>query len=209
MKIIGINGSPRLDKNSASMLDAALAGAAAAGAETERIDLFKFDFTGCLSCFACKRYGGESCGKCALEDGLSPLIEKIFEADALVIASPIYFADVPGAVRNLFERLWFPGLLYSKDGTVAYDKRMKIGLIYTMNLADEHVYDAVTSMHKFQFERFFGETEQLFATDTCQFDDYSKYASSMFDTVKKKENLLNKLPEDCRKAQEMGARLVK
>lgn len=209
MKIIGINGSPRLDKNSASMLDAALAGAAAAGAETERIDLFKFDFTGCLSCFACKRYGGESFGKCALEDGLSPLIEKIFEADALVIASPIYFADVPGAVRNLFERLWFPGLLYSKDGTVAYDKRMKIGLIYTMNLADEHVYDAVTSMHKFQFERFFGETEQLFATDTCQFGDYSKYASSMFDPVKKKDNLMNKLPEDCRKAQEMGARLVR
>lgn len=209
MKIIGINGSPRLDKNSASMLDAALAGAAAAGAETERIDLFKFDFTGCLSCFACKRYGGASFGKCALKDGLSPLIEKIFEADALVIASPIYFADVPGAVRNLFERLWFPGLLYSKDGTVAYDKRMKIGLIYTMNLADEHVYDAVTSMHKFQFERFLGETEQLFATDTCQFDDYSKYASSMFDPVKKKDNLMNKLPEDCRKAQEMGARLVK
>ena len=209
MKIIGINGSPRLDNNSASMLDAALAGAAAAGAKTERIDLFNLDFSGCLSCFACKRFGGESFGKCALKDGLSPIIEKIFEADALVVSTPIYFADVPGAVRNLFERLWFPGLLYSKDGSIAYDKKLNIGLIYTMNLTDESIYDSVTAMHKRQFERFFGSAEQLFATDTCQFDDYSKYASSIFDPVKKKENLIHKLPEDCRKAYELGAKLVK
>jgi len=209
MKIIGINGSPRLDKNSASMLDAALAGAVAAGAEAERIDLFKVDFSGCLSCFGCKRLGGKSFGTCALNDGHSPVATKIFEPGALIVSAPIYFADVPGAVRNLFERLWFPGLLYSKDGTTSYDKQINVGLIYTMNLSDESIYESVTDMHKRQFERFFGRTEQIFATDTCQFDDYSKYASSMFDPVKKKDSLLNKLPEDCRKACELGARLVK
>jgi len=209
MKLIGINGSPRFNKNSASMLDAALEGASATGAEIERIELFKLDYSGCLSCFACKRIGSKSFGKCALKDELSTVIEKIFEADAFIISMPIYFADVPGAVRNLFERLWFPGLLYSKDGSIAYDKRIKVGLIYTMNVADESIYAPVTNMHKLQFEKFFGSTEQLFATDTCQFDDYSKYTNTIFDPVKKQESLISKLPVDCRRAYELGERLAK
>ena len=55
MKIIAINGSPRRNRNTAALLDKALEGAAAAGAETELIHLYPLDFKGCASCFCCKR----------------------------------------------------------------------------------------------------------------------------------------------------------
>ena len=73
MKVIGINGSPRKTWHSAQLLDNALEGARAAGAETKRIDLFDLDFRGCISCFACKRLGGPSYTKCAQRDALTPV----------------------------------------------------------------------------------------------------------------------------------------
>ena len=60
MKVIGLNGSPRKNWTSAQMLEHALKGAAAAGAETELIHLIDLNATGCRSCFACKRIGGKS-----------------------------------------------------------------------------------------------------------------------------------------------------
>ena len=52
MKVIGINGSPRRNWNTATLVGDALEGASEAGAETEMFDLYEFDFKGCTSCFA-------------------------------------------------------------------------------------------------------------------------------------------------------------
>lgn len=207
MKIIGICGSPRKNGNSAAMLDAALAGAAEHGALTERIDLFDLRYSGCKSCFACKRLGGDSFGRCALRDDLTEVLDKILNADAVIIASPLYFGEVPGAVRNLFERLWFPGLKYAKDFSTAFPKRVKVRLIYTMNVADHRFYQNVIQSHRQNF-MMLGNTEVLTAEDTLQFDDYSLYASEMFDGAAKKLRHETVFPEDCAKAYEMGKRLV-
>ena len=210
MKVIGINGSPRRTKNTATMLEHALKGAAAQGAETELIHLFDLKFTGCKSCFHCKRLGGNYIGKCVLKDDLKEVLEKIFEADALVVASPIYYHDVTGAVRNLFERLWFPGNLYSADGSIAYTKRMKVGLIYTMGVpnVDKFQYTSMFERHKSIFEQYFGETQIITSLDAYQFDDYSKYTSSAFDPIKKKERYETEFPKDCENAVRLGEWLV-
>lgn len=55
MKLIAINGSPRRNGNTSTLLHKALEGAAAAGAETECIDLYTLNYKGCISCFSCKR----------------------------------------------------------------------------------------------------------------------------------------------------------
>ena len=73
MKTILLNGSPRKNWNTALMLKEARRGAEAAGAETEYVDLFDLSYTGCRSCLACKRKGGERC-KCFWKDDLSPLL---------------------------------------------------------------------------------------------------------------------------------------
>ena len=60
MKVMAINGSPRKEWNTATLLEKALEGAASQGAETELIHLYDLSFKGCKSCFACKTRGGES-----------------------------------------------------------------------------------------------------------------------------------------------------
>ena len=209
MKVIGLNGSPRKDWNSAQMLEHALKGAAAAGAETELIHLIDLNATGCRSCFACKRIGGKSFGRCAVQDDLHDILARILEADAVIISAPVYFGDVPGMVRNLFERLWFPGLMYRRDGACAYDKKVKVGLIYTMNCPDEHFYDSLINGHKGTFQRFFGETKVVCATETLQFDDYDLYVGDMFDVPRRQEKHEKVFPEDCQRAFQMGQELVK
>ena len=212
MKVIGINGSPRKKWHSAELLDNALAGARAAGAETTRIDLFDLQFRGCISCFACKRLDGPSYTRCAQRDALTPVLEEILTADALVVAAPIYYGEVPGAVRNFYERLLFPCNHYTgKAPDEGYGRRIHCGLIYTMGVdaaGNETVNYNTGARDQKRFQRFIGDTELLNAYNAYQFDDYSKYASSGFDPVKKKEYLDNEFPKECRKAYEMGERLV-
>lgn len=95
-KIIAINGSPRKNGNTAILLNKALEGAAEQGAETELINLYDLSYKGCISCFACKRKGGKSYGKCIFADELLLVLKKIEQADALILCSPIYFGTVTG-----------------------------------------------------------------------------------------------------------------
>ena len=208
MKVIGLNGSPRKNWNSAIMLENALKGAEAAGAETELIHLIDLNFSGCRSCFACKRKGGKSFGRCAVQDDMKDILGNILEADAVIISAPVYFGDVPGMVRNLFERIWFPGLMYRMDGACAYTKKVKVGLIYTMNCPDEHFYDQLISSHKGTFERFLGETKVVCATETLQFDNYDLYVGDMFNVERRKEKREKEFPQDCQRAFQMGKELA-
>ena len=207
MKIIGINGSPRADGNSARMLEAALQGARENGAEVERFDLRALDFSGCISCFACKELGGESFGRCGHRDELTPVLDKILEADALILATPVYFESTPGMVRNFFERLWFPAQQYAKNYASAYKKRIRVGLIFTMNLPSEDAYKDLIRNHRQLCTMLLGKTTVVTAVDTMQFDDYSKYASEIFDGNAKELHHETVFPKDCEKAYEMAKRL--
>ncbi len=88
MKIILLNASPRKNWNTAQLLQSAQKGAESVGAETEFVNLYDLNFTGCRSCLACKRIGAQR-NKCYWHDDLSPLIEKILSADAVIIGTPI------------------------------------------------------------------------------------------------------------------------
>lgn len=208
MKIIGINGSPRKTWNSATVLEEALRGASDAGAQVERIDLFDKHFTGCLSCFSCKRLGSPGFAKCALQDDLTELLQEIREAGAVIISAPIYCGSVPGAVRNLYERMLFPPNLYSTDGTTGYSRRIPIGLIYTMGAPDPKVNNDQAEQDKFRFEKFVGPVQTLNILDTYQFDDYSKYTSAMFDPEAKQKHRDEQFPAECAQAYELGKRLA-
>ena len=93
MKAISVNGSPRKKWNTATLLKKALEGAASEGAKTGLVHLYDLDYKGCISCFACKMKDGKSCGKCAVKDGLTPLLKKVNEADVIFLGSPIYFRN--------------------------------------------------------------------------------------------------------------------
>ena len=89
MKFIAVNGSPRKKGNTAVLLQNVLRGAEEKGAKTEFINLFDFNFKGCISCFACKRKGSQCNGICAVKDDLTGVIENILSSDYLLLGSPI------------------------------------------------------------------------------------------------------------------------
>jgi multimeric flavodoxin WrbA len=212
MKLIAFNGSPRKKWNTATLLEHALKGAKSEGAKTELIHLYDLDYKGCTSCFACKRIGGKSYGHCAMKDDLQPALKKAGAADAILIGSPIYYAITTGETRCFLERLMFPYSVYDKERSTLFGRKIRTGFIYTAGAKEEMVreigFDRNAQATEMAMARIFGSCESMFVTDTLQFDDYSKYVSTLFDLAEKKKHRDEQFPEDCKKAYDLGARLV-
>ncbi len=213
MKVIAVNGSPRKQWNTATLIGKALEGAVSQGAETELVHLYDLAFTGCISCFACKLKGGKRYGRCAVDDSLTPLYARIREADGLILGSPIYLGDITGHMRSFLERLVFPYLVYSDNPKTLFPRRIPIALIYTMGAPEEMArqmgYGQSFGRNEMLMQRIFGPVQSLMSYDTLQFDDYSKFVAPRFDPKAKAERRKTVFPEDCRKAFEMGVRLAK
>ena len=207
MKTILINASPRKNWNTAQLLKSAQKGAESVGAETEYIDLDDLSFTGCRSCRACKRKGAER-NKCYWKDDLSPLIDKILHADAVIIGSPIYMGEPTAHFRALYERVAFCTLSY--DGGPGYfEGKVNMGFIYTMNAPKEY-YDNNMRPVLQPTEYFYGlllhgDVKNMASFDTLQVSDYSKYSMGAFDEAEKKQQRSEQFPLDLEEAFQLGA----
>ena len=212
MKIIAINGSPRKKWNTATLLEKAAQGAASLGAEVELVHLYDLDYRGCISCFACKTTGGPSYGKCAVKDGLTPLLEKIARIDALILGSPIYYGTVTGEMRSFMERLFFPYSTYTDPPGTLFPKKIPTGFIYTLGateeLAKERGFHHPINLNEMVMGTIFGKSESLMCYDTYQFEDYSKVYAPRFNPEKKAKVRREIFPVDCEKAFELGKRMA-
>lgn len=213
MKIMAINGSPRKSWNTATLLNRAMEGAASKGAKTEFIQLYDLNYKGCKSCFSCKLKGGKSYGRCAVKDGLTPVLRRIEDASALILGSPMYIGAVTGMMRSFLERLIFPYLVYDRERSSLFNGKIPIGFIYTMGAPESRFKEAGWEQQLKLIEsitnRIFGRpSESLLSTDTYQFDDYSKYVATGMDVEAKAKRRNEVFPKDCQKAYEMGVRLA-
>jgi len=212
MKIVAVNGSPRKNWNTATMLNKALQGAASLGAQTQLVHLYDLSFKGCTSCFACKTKGGKSYGRCAMRDELTPILHAIEEADALILGSPLYLGRVTGEMASFQERLLFPFYTYTLPPASLRQRKIPAAYIYTMNVPEEALseygYDRYIATNEMGLQVVFGSGETLLACDTLQFDDYDQVVAPRFDAVAKARRRKEVFPEDCRKAFELGIRLT-
>ncbi|MBQ8676903.1 MAG: flavodoxin family protein [Alphaproteobacteria bacterium] len=216
-KVMILNASPRKNCNTAKMLKEAARGATETGAEVEYIDLVSLNYKGCMSCFACKVKGNKTGGLCAFKDDLRPVLEKILQADALIVGTPIYYSYPTGMFRNLMERLLFAVMTYSKGDKpnmprLLLEKKLATGLIYTMNCTPERAeqfnYPAILAPDNNYMELYFGHCEVLNAFNTYQFNDYSKYMADIVDVAEKEHQKETQFPKDLQAAYEMGKRLA-
>ena len=214
MKIIAINGSPRKGKNTASMCESFLSGAASVSTqiETELINLSDLHFSGCISCFGCKLKKSGSYGKCIVRDNLSPVLEQVSTADGIAFASPIYLDDVTGMMRCFFERLLFPFTSYEMGHKKIAPKRMPTAMIYTMNVTKEDMmrrgYDVSLSYIESKIAAILSKPELIYSFNTYQFDDYSKYKVEIFSQEEKAEHRRLLLPLERRNAFDAGRRMA-
>ena len=212
MNIIAINGSPRKEWNTATLLKKALEGAASQGAKTGLYHLYDLKYKGCISCFACKEKGGKSYGRCVVEDDLKPVFKKIESADALIFGSPVYLGNITGEMQSFLERLVFPYLTYSDPPQTLFPKKIPTGFIYTMGLTENLMHDFGYEQRFVGIDRFlariFGSSEHLLSFDTYQFKDYSKYVATRFNPEEKLKRRQEIFPKDCQKAFELGVKLA-
>ena len=211
-KIVAINGSPRSEWNTGSLIREAARGAEEASAEVQVFDLYKLDkFTGCVSCFGCKNEARP--GKCVYKDGLAPVLEAIREADGLILGSPNYLGDVSASFRALYERLIFQYISYKTEPQNYNQKRTPILFIMTSNLPEEMYpqvgYEGMLSTYQGTFNHIIGPTKVCVSGNTLQVKDYSKYNWTVFDPEEKKAHHEECFPKEKEQAYAFGAALVK
>ncbi len=103
-RVLAILGSPRPRGNTAVLLDRLLAGAAAEGAEAERVELRGLSYRSCRHCRGC-----DHSGLCVVGDDMQGLYDRLRAARHLVLASPIHFSGVSGEMKMMIDRgqaLW-------------------------------------------------------------------------------------------------------
>lgn len=113
MKILMINGSPRVNGNTAIALDEMAKVFELNGIDTEIIQVGNKAIRGCSACGYCFEHG-----KCAFDDIVNEAAEKFKECDGLVIGSPVYYASANGTLISFLDRLFYSS---------SFDKTMKVG----------------------------------------------------------------------------------
>ena len=207
-KIVVVNAGPRLGWNTHTLISEAARGAEEAGAAVERFDLFRLEkYTGCISCFGCKKEKNK--GRCICRDGLAPVLDAISVADGLIIGSPNYLSEMTASFRALYERLIFRNLTYNLEKPSCNAREIPVLLIMTSNAPDT-AYSQLLQNYQQTLSNFVGPTQVLVSGNTLQLKDYSKtdWPWSMFDAEAKRVRHETVFPQECRKAYEMGAALI-
>ena len=207
-KIIVIDGGPRKNFNTASMLQKFVDGASSVNSDIDvkTIRLYGLDYKGCMSCMACK-IKGKTSNICKFKDALTTILEEIAQADGLVLGSPIYFGDVTGQMRTFLERLAFPWLSYN-DYSLTATKKMPVVLVETMNgLPDRNNSNGYGSM-EYCIKGALGDPEHLIAYNTYQVKNYDRFELGGFSEEAKRQYRDENWEKDLQKAYDAGKRMA-
>lgn len=150
MKILAIVGSPRLRGNTNFLVDKALKTAAGLSAETEKIVLSRYNMNPCIAC--------KNCGKlktCLLKDDGNLILERLAEADGIILATPVYFYNVSAQMKTLIDRCHF---FYSHGRK---PKARSLGLVV---VAGEYgIKETLHALHRFNEVTFGVREERIFS----------------------------------------------
>ena len=207
-KIIIIDGGPRKNFNTASMLQKFAEGAMSVSdqIEVKTVRLYGLDYKGCMSCMACK-IKGKASNVCQFKDALTPVLEEIAEADGLALGSPIYFGDVTGQMRTFLERLAFPWLSYN-DYSMMAPKRMPVVLMETMNGTPERNNSQGYGSMEYCIQTALGEPEHLIAYNTYQVKNYERFELASFSEEAKRQWRDEHWEQDLQKAFDVGKQMA-
>jgi multimeric flavodoxin WrbA len=135
MNVVGFIGSPRRKGNTATLVGEVLRGAQEAGAQVAVYDLNALDIRGCQGCRACKKPGAA----CVQQDDMQALYGAIAGADAVVIGTPVYMAQVTGQTKVFLDRLY---AFLNDDFTHRLGAGKKTILVYTQGQPNPGAFQA-------------------------------------------------------------------
>jgi multimeric flavodoxin WrbA len=147
MKVIAINGSPRKGGNTEIMIRKVFEPLEAAAIETELIQVGGKMIRGCLACGKC---GEMQNGTCVVEnDIVNELIEKLREADGIILGSPTYFANISAELKAVIDRAGF--VSFTNGGI--YSRKVGAAVIAVRRGGAVPAFDAIN--HFFQINQMY------------------------------------------------------
>lgn len=133
LKVLTINGSPRKDGNTATILKQLERIAKKNGAKVEHVDLVDLDFSDCMECMGCQKGS-----KCITDDDMQGIYGKMQEADLMMIGSPIFMDAETGLTKSFVDRTF--ALLAPGKGSDPFDTRLDKGkkalVVFTCGMSE-------------------------------------------------------------------------
>ena len=99
-KVLILSGSPRKNGNSDILCDEFMRGALEAGNAVEKVRVAEKKISCCRGCYYCQKSGGE----CAIKDDMAELLQKMIDADVIVLSSPVYFYSIAAQLKAVIDR---------------------------------------------------------------------------------------------------------
>ncbi len=141
-KVLILKGSPRPNGNSAALADQVAEGARSGGAFVESFILHRMNIQPCDGCNTCESMID---GYCIIHDDMQILYPKLIEADAVLIASPVYWFNVSAQTKLLIDRIHALG---SAENNLLTGKQF--GIVLTYEDADPFISGAINPIRSFQ-----------------------------------------------------------
>ena len=137
MKVVAFSGSARKDGNTALLLKTTLAELEAEGIETELVQLAGTKIGGCTACYQCFE---KKDGRCAVEkDCINECLDKMKSADAILLGSPTYFADVSTEMKALMDRCG----MVSRANDDMLKRKLGAAVVAARRAGAIHVFDTM------------------------------------------------------------------
>jgi multimeric flavodoxin WrbA len=137
LKVVAFNGSPRKDGNTSALIRHVLTELEKEGIETETVQLGGKNVHGCIACSKC--YESKDT-RCAInKDIVNECIEKMLEADGIILASPTYFADLTPELKALIDRAGF----VAKANDEMFKHKVGAAVVAVRRAGAVHVFDSI------------------------------------------------------------------
>lgn len=139
MKVVAINGSARKDGNTSILLNMVLDELKAEGIETELFSLAGKPIQGCIACYKCFENKNKRCN--VTKDVVNECIQKMLEADGIILGSPTYFADVSAGIKALIER---SGMVARANNNM-FKRKIGAGVVAVRRAGAQHVFHSLNT----------------------------------------------------------------
>ena len=135
MKVMAINGSARKNGNTFMMIESVLAELEMEGIKTELVNLSGKSLRGCIACYKCFENQNKRCA--VKDDDFNEVLEKMVEADGMILGSPTYFSNVSSELKAVIDRAGIVAkanndMFQRKVGAAVVVQR-RCGAIHTFN----------------------------------------------------------------------------
>jgi len=140
MKVVAVNGSARKGGNTAQLIEAAFVPLREAGIECELIELAGKDVRGCTACRRCSETKDRQCH--GRKDFITELLPKMWDADAILLGSPTYFADVTTEMKAVIDRVGYVSM--ANGGLLA--RKVGAGVVAVRRGGGIHVFDSINHL---------------------------------------------------------------